>query len=222
MPFNTADLPCSYVRKKWLRWAVVAAQAAENHGDEWDFTWFSNRRKFLLEPNHWIRKKQHKATRLKINSSNDKYIGREIDQKILIYVTWNTIKMHEEVDGEKSVIFTYYFGYQGHFEPFLWGQPLPLNAIHYIIILWSPTCRLPKAVYYCWVHCGINRLPFDPNFSFNPFFPSATFRFPLKSSKDPKVSSYFQGVEKRCMGNKWVNPLSYCPKNKAMKWRKAI
>ena len=28
-------------------------------------------------------------------------------------------KMHEEVDGEKSVIFTYYFGHQGHFEPFL-------------------------------------------------------------------------------------------------------
>ena len=31
-------LSCLTLCKKWFLWAVVAAQAAENHGDEWDLT----------------------------------------------------------------------------------------------------------------------------------------------------------------------------------------
>ena len=33
------DLFCYCKRSKWFLWAMTAAQAAENHGHVWDFTW---------------------------------------------------------------------------------------------------------------------------------------------------------------------------------------
>ena len=32
-----------YKLKKWFLWTMVAAQAAKNHGDEWDLTWYFQR-----------------------------------------------------------------------------------------------------------------------------------------------------------------------------------
>ena len=40
----------------------------------------------------------------------------------------------------------------------------------------------------------------------NPFFLSAPFLYPLKTSQNPKVFWCFLGVEKGSTGNKWVNP----------------
>ena len=37
-----------------------------------------------------------------------------------------------------------------------------------------------------------------------PFFPNATFLYPLETSENPKVFWCFQGVEKGCLGDKWV------------------
>ena len=34
------DIFCWYKRKKWFLWTMEAAQAAENHGDEWGLTWY--------------------------------------------------------------------------------------------------------------------------------------------------------------------------------------
>ena len=39
---------------------------------------------------------------------------------------------------------------------------------------------------------------------FNPFFPNATFFYPLKTSENRKVFQCFQGVEKRCIGKEWI------------------
>ena len=39
----------------------------------------------------------------------------------------------------------------------------------------------------------------------NPFVPNAPFLYPLKTSENRKVYCYFQGVEKGCIGNEWVN-----------------
>ena len=39
----------------------------------------------------------------------------------------------------------------------------------------------------------------------SPFVPNATFLYPLKTSENRKVFWYFQGVEKECIGNEWVN-----------------
>ena len=36
---NSEDLYCWYKRKTWFLWAMAAAQAAENRGDEWGLTW---------------------------------------------------------------------------------------------------------------------------------------------------------------------------------------
>ena len=41
----------------------------------------------------------------------------------------------------------------------------------------------------------------------NPFVPNAPFLYPLKTSENLKVFWCFQGVEKRCIGNKWVKLL---------------
>ena len=38
----------------------------------------------------------------------------------------------------------------------------------------------------------------------NPFFPNAPFLYPLKILESRKVFWCFQGVEKRCIGSKWV------------------
>ena len=39
----------------------------------------------------------------------------------------------------------------------------------------------------------------------NPFVPSAPLLNPLKTSENLTVFWCFQGVEKECIGNKWVN-----------------
>ena len=39
----------------------------------------------------------------------------------------------------------------------------------------------------------------------NPFIPNAPFLYPLKTSENRKVFWCFQGMEKGCMGDKWVN-----------------
>ena len=41
--------------------------------------------------------------------------------------------------------------------------------------------------------------------AFNPFVPNAPFLYPLKTSENRKVFLCFQGVEKGCIGNKWVD-----------------
>ena len=38
----------------------------------------------------------------------------------------------------------------------------------------------------------------------NPFVPNASFFYPLKTSENLTVFWCFQGVEKGCIGNKWV------------------
>ena len=48
----------------------------------------------------------------------------------------------------------------------------------------------------------------------NPFVPNAPFLYPLKTSENPKVFGCFLGVEKGCIGSKWVSvdirhPLEY-------------
>ena len=37
---DSEDLFCWYKWKKWFLWTMTAAQAAENHGDEWGLTWY--------------------------------------------------------------------------------------------------------------------------------------------------------------------------------------
>ena len=39
----------------------------------------------------------------------------------------------------------------------------------------------------------------------NPFVPNALFFYPLKTSENRRVFGCFQGVEKGCLGNEWVN-----------------
>ena len=41
-------------------------------------------------------------------------------------------------------------------------------------------------------------------YSFNPFIPKAPFLYLLKTSENLTVFWWLQGVEKRCIGNKWV------------------
>ena len=42
-------------------------------------------------------------------------------------------------------------------------------------------------------------------FFINPFLPNAHFLYPLKTSENLMVFWCFQGVEKGCIGNEWVN-----------------
>ena len=37
---ESEDLSFWYKRKKWFLWTMAAAQAAENHGDQWGLTWY--------------------------------------------------------------------------------------------------------------------------------------------------------------------------------------
>ena len=37
---HSEDLLCWYKWTNWFLWAMAAAQTAENHGDEWDSTWY--------------------------------------------------------------------------------------------------------------------------------------------------------------------------------------
>ena len=37
---ESEDLSFWYKQKKWFLWTMAAAQAAENHGDEWGLTWY--------------------------------------------------------------------------------------------------------------------------------------------------------------------------------------
>ena len=41
--------------------------------------------------------------------------------------------------------------------------------------------------------------------TFNLFFPNISFLYPLKTSENLSVFWCFQGVEKECIGNEWVN-----------------
>ena len=43
------------------------------------------------------------------------------------------------------------------------------------------------------------------HYTVNPFVPIAPFLYPLKTSENRKVFWCFQGVEKGCIGNEWVN-----------------
>ena len=57
-----------------------------------------------------------------------------------------------------------------------------------------------KVIYKNWTkYCEANHECF-----INPFFPNASLLYPLKT-KHFAVFWWFQGVEKRCIGNKWVN-----------------
>ena len=52
----------------------------------------------------------------------------------------------------------------------------------------------------------------------NPFVPNALFLYPLKTSENRKVFSCFWGVEKGCIGNKWVkSSLSSCTDSEALR-----
>ena len=42
---------------------------------------------------------------------------------------------------------------------------------------------------------------------YNPFVPNAPFLYPLKALENFTAFWYFQGLEKGCIGNEWVNPL---------------
>ena len=55
---------------------------------------------------------------------------------------------------------------------------------------------------------------------FNPFVPNAPFLYPLKTSENLKVFWCFQGVEKGCIGNKWVNFFLKIapPKSRRLPW----
>ena len=44
----------------------------------------------------------------------------------------------------------------------------------------------------------------------NPFVPNAPFLYPVKTSENLTVSWCFQGVEKECVGNEWVNIRNRC------------
>ena len=45
-------------------------------------------------------------------------------------------------------------------------------------------------------------------YNFNPFVPNAPFLYPLKRSENRKGFWCFQGLEKGCIGKKWVNMIS--------------
>ena len=45
------------------------------------------------------------------------------------------------------------------------------------------------------------------SYVFNAFVPNAPFLYSLKTSESRKISWCFQGLEKRCIRNKWVNTL---------------
>ena len=45
----------------------------------------------------------------------------------------------------------------------------------------------------------------QPNKKCIPSTPNAPFLYPLKTSENHKVFSYFHGVEKGCFGNEWIN-----------------
>ena len=45
---------------------------------------------------------------------------------------------------------------------------------------------------------------------FSPFVPNTLFLYPLNTSENLRVFWCFQGVGKRCNGNKWVNPRIIC------------
>ena len=48
---------------------------------------------------------------------------------------------------------------------------------------------------------------------FNPFFPNASFLYPLKQLENRKVFWCFQVVEKGCIGNKWVKERELFPQH---------
>ena len=64
----------------------------------------------------------------------------------------------------------------------------------------------------CWINIFVLRLLIMKVLlrrTVNPFIPNAPFRYPLKTSKNRQVLCWFQELEKRCIGNKWVNIFDY-------------
>ena len=63
-----------------------------------------------------------------------------------------------------------------------------------------------KTILDVFIYYRISILSNSNNLSFlNPFVPNAPFVYPLKTSENHKVFWCFHGVEKRCIGNEWVN-----------------
>ena len=48
---DSEDLSFWYKQKKWFLWTMAAAQAAENHGDEWCLTWYLTMRDIYINSN---------------------------------------------------------------------------------------------------------------------------------------------------------------------------
>ena len=40
LTLDSKDLFCWYKQKSWFLWTMAAAQAAENHADEWGLAWY--------------------------------------------------------------------------------------------------------------------------------------------------------------------------------------
>ena len=54
---DSEDLFCWYKWKKWFLSTMAAAQAADNHGDDWGLTWYLDEgyiHQFQPEPTHKI------------------------------------------------------------------------------------------------------------------------------------------------------------------------
>ena len=77
---DSEDLFCWYKRKKWFLWTMAAAQAAENHGDEWGLTWYLRWGIYTSIPT-WI------------HSQNSLAAAEAVSLKISFYGTSND---HEE------------------------------------------------------------------------------------------------------------------------------
>ena len=68
---------------------------------------------------------------------------------------------------------------------------------------------IPRFYWFGWVESFAIQNPllffiFASN-NINPFVPNAPFLYLLKTSENLSVFWYFQGVEKGCIGNEWVN-----------------
>ena len=48
-----------------------------------------------------------------------------------------------------------------------------------------------------------------PNTLLNPFVPNESFFYPLKTSGNLKIFLCFEGVDKECIGKKWVKFVSF-------------
>ena len=101
---------------------------------------------------------------------------------------------------------------------YLWCK-FQVNTINTTVMKYQPRAKMAPPE-LCWTKIAqtFNRVTLMSLLSqsfvklcLNPFVPNALFLHPLKTSKNLTVFWYFQGVEKGCMGNKWVNfGILYC------------